>query len=57
MIQNLANDLTEFKEPFMIPLNSFLTSNLDRIRSYYDNVSVRLRRSIFRCFIFRLMSL
>jgi len=40
MIQNLANDIAEFKETHMIPMNCFLASNMAKIRDYFDIVSM-----------------
>ncbi|PRP88422.1 RasGTPase-activating protein [Planoprotostelium fungivorum] len=39
IIQNLANEMKEFKEGYMQPLNSILSTNTGRIKMYLDIVS------------------
>jgi hypothetical protein len=42
VIQNLANEIKEFKEDFMTPLNPFLQANAPRIHEFYEAVSVSI---------------
>lgn len=42
VIQNLANNvLFGAKEPFMFPLNDFLTQNIYRVTTFLREISVR----------------
>ena len=47
VIQNLANNvLFGAKEPYMFPLNDFLTQNIYRVTTFLREISVRSRLSI-----------
>jgi len=42
-IQNLANDIRfGAKEKYMMPANPFIDANTERIRQFFDEISVRL---------------
>ena len=46
VIQNLANNvLFGAKEPYMFPLNDFLTQNIYRVTTFLREISVRSRLS------------
>ena len=40
VLQNLANELLDFKEDYMKPLNPFLSQNVSRVNQFFDLVSV-----------------
>mmetsp|Transcript_20990 Transcript_20990/g.29449 ORF Transcript_20990/g.29449 Transcript_20990/m.29449 type:complete len:525 (-) Transcript_20990:103-1677(-) len=39
VLQNLANELLDFKEDYMKPLNPFLSQNVSRVNQFFDLVS------------------
>lgn len=49
VVQNLANNvLFGVKEPYMYPLNDFLTKNIYKVTTFLREVSVRVITVLFR---------
>jgi len=40
ILQNLANELKDFKEDYMVFMNPFLSTNLNRIHEFYEKASI-----------------